>query len=311
MTVPPARARLAPTVRQRRAFLVCAVGVLTLGLASFAVVRSFAGAGQRWVAPMLLSSADPRVVQVAATLQEETARRNTLLLQKSELEVRLKEAERWIVLEEGFQASFKAALRSDLEGQRAELRRVQSLLAERDWSMETPSHNSDLDTKLALVRERIRLLEAAAAPGGRASSYGALTLRREYDRSLVASEQARELSLALTKAIADADEALRQKDALLSTIEASPYRRAIAGDVPLAFVPYDNAGQIRTGDELLACGAMGFGCRKVGTVGDILSTEVRGSGPGGDDLRGRLAVLSLTDARAVERPTLTARPSSR
>ena len=41
-----------------------------------------------WIAPTLLSSTDPRVLQVAATLQQETVRKNDLLFQKKELDTR-------------------------------------------------------------------------------------------------------------------------------------------------------------------------------------------------------------------------------
>jgi hypothetical protein len=284
-------------------------GGLLVGLAVLGGLHAALPPPATWVAPTLLSSSDPRVEQVAASLQQEMAHRSELAFQKTELEARLREAERWIDLEEGFQKSFQASVRSDIEQQQATLKHLQSLLAWRNNTnaSEFPTHfGADLDEKVAAVEQRIRMLEAAGH-GGQGSRYEVLAVRREYDRSVVAADQARELAAGITKTLGETDEALRQKDALLASIRSSPYAFAITGDVALGFVPYEN--KAKTGDLLVSCTTANLLCTEVGSVGEVLSGEVRGTNPfGGKEERGRLFRLKLTDPKSAERSVLLVRP---
>jgi len=310
-TVPSAPPRA--TVRRRSLLAGGLAGAVALGVAAFAVAQALASTSTRWVAPLVLSSADPRVVQVAATLQQETARRSDLLLQKKEIETRLDEARESVALEESFQASFKAALRSDLAAERAELRHLETLLAWRDASKGAASavpFGADLDAKVSTIQQRVRLLESASRSGRAAAGYDVLTFRRELDRSQAAGDQARALSAALTRTLAETTDVLKQKETLLASLEASPYRLAIAGDVTLGFVPYDNVAEVKTGEALVACKTSLLFCHPVGTVGELLAGEVRGTNPlDGQETRGRLVRLLLTEPRSAERPTLLVRPS--
>jgi hypothetical protein len=232
---------------------------IAVGLASFAVFHWLTSFDHRWIAPTLLSSADPRVVQVAAALQAERARRDELVLRKGELETRLRRVERWTELEQSVQASFQGALRS-----------------------------------------------------GRAGGYDVLALRRAYDDSVAASEEARESAGLLRTAISDLSDALARQDALLASIEASPYALAISGDAALGFVPYENLAQVRPGDALVACAIGASLCHPVGTVGELVPGEVHGTSPfgGGDELRGRLVRMALSDPLAARMRVLYA-PSHR
>jgi hypothetical protein len=280
------------------------VGLLVLGGLRMALPPS-----TTWVAPTLLSSNDPRVEQVAAAIQQETTRRSELAFQRTELEARLREAQRWIDLEEGFQKSFLAAVRSDIDQQQATLKRLQGLLAWRNVTNagDTPTHfGADLDEKVAAVEQRIRMLEAAAR-GGQGARYEVLAVRREYDRSVVAADEARELAAGITKTLTETDDALRLKDALLASIRSSPYALAVTGDVALGFVPYEN--QAKTGDTLVTCKTGNLLCQEVGRVGEVLPGEVRGTNPfGGKEQRGRLFRLKLTDSKSAERSVLLVRP---
>jgi hypothetical protein len=289
-----------------------------VGVASYLGARFVASHNNRWLAPTVLSSTDPRVLQVAASLQQETSRRNDLVFQQKELESRLRQAKRCVELEEGFQTSFKAALRSDLETRRAELARLQAALAEADSSADASDpHASEksaaLEARLVAARQRVRLLDAALRDGRATSSYEVLSLRRDYDQSLVASDAARELVQASTKALGDLEPALKAKDALIASLESSPYHLAISADVALGFVPYENMDAVKTGDAVMACSTALLLCNDVGTVGDVLPGEVRGLNPlgsmtgRGDELRGRLVRLDLKDARDGERSVLYAK----
>lgn len=300
-------ARTVPWYRSR-SFVLALAALLALSLALFGGASALVWSNHRWIAPTVLASTDPRVVQVAATLQQETARKNELVLQKNEMEMRLREARKSLEVEEAFLAGFKAALHSDLDARRGELRRLQALIVTLDSEPDDPASTSkkaELDARLEAVRRRVQLLEAAES--GRGGTYDALALRREMDRSAAAADKARDLSAALSKALADANAVLERKNALLASIDSSPYGIAIAGDAVLGFAPYENLGEMRVGSPLFACKTTLMFCREVGTVGETLPGEVRGTHPlGGKELRGQLVRLRLTEIRAAERPLLYA-----
>jgi hypothetical protein len=301
--VSPARTE-APRARLRTVLFVVLGVMLLVGVGVFVAIELLVSTNKGWLAPTVLTSTDGRVLQVAATIQQETARQSDLSLSRKELATRLREAERWVAVEETFQTSFRAALESDLQAHRTELRRVRALLeAERQ---EGPS-DDELEKKLATVRDRIRILEAASRNPRGTGAYDTLALRREYDRSVVASEKAREVAAALTKALADTDEVLRQKEALLASLRASPYSLAIDGDVALAFVPYENRRQVEAGAPIFACKTSLLFCRRVGALGAPLPGEIQGSHPlDGRALRGQLYRLTLAEPRSAERPLLYA-----
>lgn len=200
------------------------IGLIVVAFVASAIIGAIATkasttADARWVAPMVLSSSDPRVMQVAATLQEETAHRAALESQRKELESQL----------------------------------------------------------------------------------------REYDASRSAVAKERERMIDLQRAMTSVDALLAEKDERIASIRRSPYGAALEGDVTLGFVAYENASQITPGDALFACGAGLLSCARVGTVGEILPGEARGTHPtGGRAVRGQLVRVLLTDAHANERPLLYA-----
>jgi hypothetical protein len=305
--VAPTRKKAAIPKPPRRLVLFAtgAAAAIAVALLLLGVEQSVLSHNHRWIAPMLLAKSDPRVVSVAAALQQETAAKNALLLSKKDLEARLAETRRWLDLEAAFQTSFTAALRSDLDGQRAELRRLRKLAADRSQSGVPAQDDPDLAARLDAVSQRVRLLEQALRQGR--TPYQTLALRREYDRSLVETDRGREVEKALVKSIADVDASIAQKDTLLASIESSPYRLAVDTDVPLAFVPYDNLSAARAGEPVVACATTLFFCDKVGTIDVVLAGEVHGRHPSsGDEARGQLVRLKLADPRFVERPMLFA-----
>jgi hypothetical protein len=329
---------------RRRGIAISAVaaGLFAFAVGSFMLVRAFTNdAG--WVAPMVLTANDPRVVQVEATLQQEYARRDELTLRKQDLEARLQQAERWQKLEESFQASFRVALKADLVKQRAELRRLQAMLAESastanavansgstgstptavansgstpeaaarvaerlgDTGSAVPSARA-LEERIDAVRQRVRILEAASRDGAVPGSYSGLALRREYDRSLAATEEARASAETAGKALKDVEASLQQKAAFIASIESSPYHLAAKGDASLAFIPYDNA--VKAGDSVVACKVGSSLCHPVGTLGERLLGEVRATSPrGGGEVRGQLAPLKLTEPESAMLPVLYAK----
>ncbi|HEY2515520.1 MAG TPA: hypothetical protein VGI39_31850 [Polyangiaceae bacterium] len=99
------------------AYKVMGFGILTtilLGLASFIATHLFYYVNHSWISPTVLSSSDPRVVQLRSSLATEAAHRDALLGQVFDLEAKRKDADRIAKTEQAFEAKYKLAARADL-----------------------------------------------------------------------------------------------------------------------------------------------------------------------------------------------------
>jgi hypothetical protein len=191
------------TLRSRQLLVAGVLAASALGGTAYGTTHALLARNRTWVAPTVLSKTDPRVLQLAATLEQETARRQDLLRRKRDIEAQ------------------------------------------------------------------------AAGP-------------ESYARATVA------------QALAEVDEQLKRNDALLRTIDASPYRLAIDGDVTLGFVPYENVPFVKKGARLMACKTSLLFCHPVGEVGELLSGEVSGLHPlTGAQMRGQLVRLDVGAGRTV------------
>ncbi len=280
--------------------LYAVVGAIVLVVAALVGPRALLAQDHTWIAPTVLSKSDARVLDVAAALEKQTARRTQLALQKKELTAQIHALEAGLALETSFRASFEAALRSDLAGRRAEASRLEKLVTE---AGDDEATSQALTAKLEVARQRIRLLESALH--GAQPVYGALALRREYDRSRLETEKASAEKAALAKALAETEDAITQNDALLASIEASPYRTAVGQDATLGFVPYENAANLRVGAPLMTCRVASLACTQVGRVTELLPGEARGASPiSGKESRGQLVRITLTSHEAATRAML-------
>ena len=59
---------------------------------------------------------------------------------------------------------------------------------------------------------------------------------------------------------------VERQDALIATLKKSAYLRALTDKVTIAFVPYGNLENAKTGTDLYACKVAMVMCRKVGNV---------------------------------------------
>jgi hypothetical protein len=141
---------------------------------------------------------------------------------------------------------------------------------------------STLTTRMeALSREVDSLALVAAATGGAGGrggpvrlTTGVLMLEQERLKSeleVARAEQVRDATLA---SLASLDDAIKKYDTLLGAIEGSPYLRAIARNVTVAFVPYENLANAPEGTPLYGCSLGLLWCRQVGAVRDVLEGEV-------------------------------------
>jgi hypothetical protein len=166
----------------------------------------------------------------------------------------------------------------------------------------------DLQEREVELAERIRriareadTLDAVRSAGRESaknhSSYEALVLRREHDRSIAEKAGAQGEIQALERSLADIDGALVHYDELLATLGAAPLLRATEQQLTLAFVPYENQPAMREGTRLYACRAGVVLCFTAGVVKQYLPGEHRQDHPVyGKELRGQLVELELEDA---------------
>lgn len=98
------------------------------GLATYIGTHLFFLFNRSWVAPSILTPADPRVLGFASRFVEESARKDALLVQRAEVESRRREAERMLAIERTFQGAYDLAMQADLADRKAELARARGML---------------------------------------------------------------------------------------------------------------------------------------------------------------------------------------
>lgn len=130
-------------------------GIL-VGLASYVVMTLFYYASSSWVAPVIVSPTDKRVVELNAQYAQQQSLRDTLSAQKTEMQTKLRDAERIVSAEQAFQAGLSASLEADLQDRRRTASKLGAL--RKDYvaaSAEIAAANQDF---AGLSKERIKQL---------------------------------------------------------------------------------------------------------------------------------------------------------
>jgi hypothetical protein len=103
-------------------------------------------------------------------------------------------------------------------------------------------------------------------------------------------------------------ESLARLDELITQLEARPVFRAAEGKQNVAFVTYKEMAGISPGSDVVRCEMWGIiGCKRVGTVSELLPGEVTMADPWGTVGRGQYALLDLTDSSAAQSRSLRVR----
>jgi hypothetical protein len=89
-----------------------------VGLASYVVTTGFYYASSSWLAPIIVSPSDKRVLELNAQLAQQQSLRDALGVQKAESLTKLRDAERVAAAEEQFQAGLRLSLKADLDDRR-------------------------------------------------------------------------------------------------------------------------------------------------------------------------------------------------
>jgi hypothetical protein len=162
--------------------------------------------------------------------------------------------------------------------------------------------NVEIDAR---VTDLQREVEALRNRGGGAANYEILKMRHEYELSVLAGQKAADDADALAKSVAAFDGTLAEYDAQIARIQKAPYVEAADKSVNTAFVPYDNIGAVKAGDNVYSCAVSFLFCHKIGTIAEVLDGEIIGKHPlHNRDMRGILVRLQLDDKSAIEKPVL-------
>ncbi len=180
--------------------------------------------------------------------------------------------------------------RSDMLSGKFQLAQITSSnlsLAEREAEYETRA--ADLDA------EATALDAIVTQKGGTAAlSYDVLKIKQEYEMSRLETTKAIESREALRASLA-------RQDAILESLQGSPWLRAVHAKAHVAFVPYGNLDEVSVGSPVYGCALEMIFCGKVGKVVEIMPGEVNFKHPHREKmLRGKMVELDLSDSSAGE-----------
>ena len=243
------------------------------GLAVHGATWLFFAVDRSWVAPTVLTPADPRVIAFRnCRYVDAAARREALILERADVEIRVREAKRTLEVERAFQAASSAA--------------------------KSPSSPEPAKPEIEPANPEVggvALLRATPT-----SSYDALKTAVEYARSVVAAQKASEESRVATGALAMLEQVVEKQERVMEAMQRSPFY-GITGGRSFAFVPHANARNVIEGSPVFAC-RLGFTwCKSVGRVGAAAEGEVVERHPWlSQDVRGTLVRVHLDDEASAE-----------
>jgi hypothetical protein len=138
-----------------------------------------------------------------------------------------------------------------------------------------------------------------------AHAYEALVARRAYSESIIERERNAARKQAIEREVQGLNAAIGRYDKLIAQIGESAYIVATEKEVTVAFVPYENLGEVHEGESIYSCRWGLVWCRRVGKVGAQLNGEITDSHPNsGKPLRGLMVAIELDDPAAVKERTL-------
>jgi hypothetical protein len=138
-------------------------------------------------------------------------------------------------------------------------------------------------------------------------TYDVLRIQHEYDRSVLELNRARDVRDGLTEGIKSIEQIIARYDRLIKGLSESGYLKAWEHGISVAFVPYENLGNVTKSEVLYGCRLGLAWCHKVGRVVGALDGEVTGKHPlRNTELRGVMVEIRLDEAGYGEKPVLYA-----
>ena len=341
-----------------QAYRVAGFVILTailLGLASYLTSQLFFMFDRSWIAPTVVSPTDERVIQVSATYAERAAQLDKLIADREALVAQLNDAKRTVEMDKEYEASFRLALKDDLNDRKSQLAAIRTLMTRYHQARsEIESANSmyagmskerlKQDKKAGLIENdqymsgsyqlaqianaNLGLAEKEAQLGIQATtlardteaheavmpatkdvvgglSYEMLKMKQDLSRAVLEQQRMADNAQALEKSIASMDRVIGRYEKIVKGMADSPLLLAAEKNSTVAFVPYDNLGNVAGDAPIYACRVGMFWCRRVGKVTTLLGAEVVQKHPNKNDmLRGQMAQMELTEPGAVQQKVL-------
>lgn len=128
---PPTRATFSLHKLLVSTYRVVGFSILTfilIGLGSYLGSQLFFLGNRSWLAPTIVSPTDERVLAISAQLAERASQRDRIAAERAAYVAQLNDARRVVATNQEFQGAFRRALEADLNGHKAELRAVRSLI---------------------------------------------------------------------------------------------------------------------------------------------------------------------------------------
>lgn len=136
--------------------------------------------------------------------------------------------------------------------------------------------------------------EATPAPKG-----DAWTIHRDVERAKLDKENQQGQRAPLKQRLDSIALRVKDQDAVIKRLSASPYLKAIDGKVVLAFVPYQNLRNVKIGTKLYGCAWGLVACSPVGTVTTVLDGEVTEMHPHDETIqRGVMVQIDVKESAA-------------
>jgi hypothetical protein len=312
--------------------------LIVLALASYVARTIFFSVNESWIVPKRISPQDPQVVAVSEKLAAAQAEKNRLSAELATQEGKL-------AAHSNYEAGFAKAIASDLAVREKSLEQLSQLagryasLKAKATASTTPWSNAasarldkayraglidqqdmlsgrltvtqaetarmgivgeqaSLQGQVAQLALEVSSLRALATGKGEIVSYDVFKIKQSYELAMLEAKQARQ-------GRDNAKVALVKQSDIVAGIIDSPLLRAANSGESMAFVPYDNAGNVTKGSRVYACRTMLLWCRDVGEVTAVVDGETTAGHPLHDrPLRGSLVSLKLGDSDAATKQVL-------
>lgn len=316
--------------------------VILVGLVSYFVLNAFYISSDRWIAPIILTASHEKVIELNSELASHLHQRDKLLAERKGLEAELDAEARFrdrfkdsLQLEiestekskdrvlgvlgqydsvyrqadktaEGFVDSNEDTLDQELEANlidREQYYKGQwAVTSSKIDSVQRQENALELREEVEAYDRRLAALRAVATDSPATSktplTYDVLTIQSQYESSIVETKR-------LEAGIEMIDTAIERYEKLLNQIKTSPYLRAMDERVHLAFVPYDNLDQAKTGSAVYGCRLPLLVCSEVGTVTQVVDGEITARHPlYSEQLRGQMVEIDLEDSIWAEEKAL-------
>jgi hypothetical protein len=313
--------------------------LIALALISYLAANVFYWFSTSWIEPTVIAPTDERVLALSSQLLVQATARDKVAADLADAERVMRMHEEFL---EGARSALKDEL-ADRKGElnrllaldksfastRAEVAtngRAYSNMSKQRLAAEYGAHFIDRSEavagalqlsqiaqgNLSLAEKEVELYKRRAELSRETEALGAIVGQKAASRHsievLKILQDVKRAEVELAKARDDhgvLSRSLARYDKMVKTLSDSPFMRAVDGKDAIAFVPYDNLGNVKAGAPVYGCALGPLFCKRVGSIVGLLAGEMAYKHPlHNSQLRGQPVQLQLTDPKDAERKVL-------